>query len=659
MINIFNRKYLLLVLLVIGLAFLTSFISPPKASAAPPVPWNAGRIIDDSVFFNRNTMSAQDIQNFLSAKVPVCDTNHAPYTSPNSGVTYSPPFTCIKDYAANVPSMAADAYCGAINGGSMSAATIIKTVSQACGINPQVLIVLLQKEQGLITDTWPINPQYQFATGFCVYDDPATEPPSCQGTDGFFNQVYYGARQFQKYVKQPQSFIYRVGLSSFVAYAPDGSCGGSNVYMQNGATAALYNYTPYQPNQAAINAGLGTAPCGAYGNRNFWLYFWSWFGNTTGPDYAWSIDTFSYSPTMGVGQTQTMTLKATNTGRLPWYNQIAAPSTPTRVGTWTAGRASPFQAGSWLNSIRPANMTENYVPPGADGTFTFQVTAPNTTGTYVEPFNLLMENYLWLPWAGLSPTIEVVPAYHWKISDVIYGNGTGYLEPGTTQLITVKSLNDGTATWDKSSGPQIRLGTWAPGRVSPVADSGWISNIRAVTMNENTVAPGQVAGFQFYVRVPTSGMYYERFNLVAEGQTWFNDAGLTLYLQGTNYSWQPLGWTFSTPSADIPHGQKFTITVTAKNTGQTIWRQAGQYPIRLGTIDPINRGSALEDSSWFSSIRPAGLQEATVAPGGTGTFIFTATSPPVPGWRLEDFNLVAEGLQWLNNPGIHIYVNSL
>ena len=53
------------------------------------------------------------------------------------------------------------------------------------------------------------------------------------------------------------------------------------VYIQNQATAGLYNYTPYRPNQAALDAGYGTGDsCSAYGNRNFWLYFTDWFGST-------------------------------------------------------------------------------------------------------------------------------------------------------------------------------------------------------------------------------------------------------------------------------------------------------------------------------------------------------------------------------------------
>src|SRR5687768_4525090 len=46
-----------------------------QASALSGSEFNAGRIIDDEVFTNKNTMSIQDIQNFLNAKLGSCDTN--------------------------------------------------------------------------------------------------------------------------------------------------------------------------------------------------------------------------------------------------------------------------------------------------------------------------------------------------------------------------------------------------------------------------------------------------------------------------------------------------------------------------------------------------------------------------------------------------------
>ena len=67
-------------------------------------------------------------------------------------------------------------------------------------------------------------------------------------------------------------------LKDYIQYNPNASCGGSIVNVRSLATSALYRYTPYQPNAGALAAGYGTASCGAYGNRNFYLYFEDWFG---------------------------------------------------------------------------------------------------------------------------------------------------------------------------------------------------------------------------------------------------------------------------------------------------------------------------------------------------------------------------------------------
>ena len=60
------------------------------------------------------------------------------------------------------------------------------------------------------------------------------------------------------------------------------TCLRTQVYIENWATAALYIYTPYRPNQAALNAqwGLGDG-CSSYGNRNFFMLYSSWFGSPT------------------------------------------------------------------------------------------------------------------------------------------------------------------------------------------------------------------------------------------------------------------------------------------------------------------------------------------------------------------------------------------
>lgn len=315
------------VFVIAGFVILTTIgvtiLSNHSTSALSGSTFTPGQIIDDVVFYNSGSMSVDQIQEFLSSKVTNCDTNG---TQPASDWGYpsythaqlaqykregshgfkqdtgfnAPPYTCVKDYSQSTPQMeSASGYCGAISAGTRTAAQIIKDISVACGINPQVLIDLLEKEQSLITDNWPLQRQYADATGFACPDSAPCDP----AYGGFFYQVYYAARQFKIYQQNPNDYNYVAGRSNRVYWQtnfgsfvnPTGnandpsrngqsSCGYQNVPILNQATAGLYTYTPYQPNQAALANLYGNGDgCSAYGNRNFWRIFTDWFGATSSP----------------------------------------------------------------------------------------------------------------------------------------------------------------------------------------------------------------------------------------------------------------------------------------------------------------------------------------------------------------------------------------
>ena len=295
-------------LLIAGvlLCLLLGVIRIPSASAADASNFDPGHIIDDTVFYNSTAMTSSQIQNFLNAKVPNCDTNgtqpatdwgrsdisHATLASyirnGTNGYTkdsgfHAPPYTCLKDFKQNTPQMeAASGLCSSLSARTnRTAAQIINDVARACGINPQVFVVLLQKEMSLVTDNWPLNRQYKNATGFACPDTAPCDPKY----NGFFYQVYYAARQFMIYKKYANDFNYIAGRTNRIYWHPDLSrCGSSQVYIQNQATAALYIYTPYRPNQAALDNLYGTGnSCSSYGNRNFWRLFTDWFGSTIRP----------------------------------------------------------------------------------------------------------------------------------------------------------------------------------------------------------------------------------------------------------------------------------------------------------------------------------------------------------------------------------------
>ncbi|MDL5352569.1 hypothetical protein [Microbacterium sp. zg-YB36] len=261
----------LLVAFIATIGLLVPLPSEP-AAAADASDWDAGHIIDDQVFYDSNGMTATDVQTFLNGKVRTCADG----------------YTCLKSYAQSTPTVAADSHCrGYVGNPRETAAQIIDNVARSCGINQRVLLVLLEKEQSLITATRPSAWSYQAATGQGCPDTAPCDP----NTAGFFYQVYYAARQFQIYRATPNSWGYRAGRTNNILYSPTVSCGTKPVYIHNQATAALYIYTPYTPNDAALRNLYGTGDgCSAYGNRNFWRLFTDWFGDprsfTVHPGFA-------------------------------------------------------------------------------------------------------------------------------------------------------------------------------------------------------------------------------------------------------------------------------------------------------------------------------------------------------------------------------------
>lgn len=247
-----KRSLLLVVCLVVSMSAVVSTLSASVTHAVDPNTFNPGRIIDDGIFTNKNAMGWEAIQRFFNSKGVNCQNNQAP---------------CLKNFSE----------------GGKTAAQIIFDAGQEYNINPQVLIVLIQKEAGIVTATAPQNWQYRTAAGYAC---PDSTPGVCNASYlGFTNQVRSAARMFNNIMTANPNWYtpYIVGTNS-ILWNPNSACGRSTVVIQNRATQALYNYTPYRPNQAALNAGYGTGDgCSSYGNRNFFLYFNDWFGISSSP----------------------------------------------------------------------------------------------------------------------------------------------------------------------------------------------------------------------------------------------------------------------------------------------------------------------------------------------------------------------------------------
>lgn len=240
-----------------------------SASVAQQVvpPFNKDLLMDNAVFGDTGTMTVGQIQTFLNS-------------FPNS---------CIKSYQDDEP-LGRSTY-----GTKVSAAQVIYNAALLWGLNPQVLLATLEKEQSLVSGGGGCAPWrfwsamgYGCPDGGAQYQYPAlgiTGSGTCvkyEAWAGFARQVNSGAWQLQFNRQRADGNLGWNGSGSTPNYgyntagwrsqyagaAPvyfDGKAiiDGQAVTMGNGTTASLYTYTPH------VSA-----------NQAFVTLFNRWFGST-------------------------------------------------------------------------------------------------------------------------------------------------------------------------------------------------------------------------------------------------------------------------------------------------------------------------------------------------------------------------------------------
>lgn len=236
-------------------AFLVSICGALICNVQPAsAAFNKNNIIDNAIFDNSQTMTVNDIQNFLNG-------------FPNS---------CLKNYSSPYPN---DYFS---YGSNVSAARVIRRAADLWGINPQVILTTLEKEQSLVSGgvgcaSW----QYNSAMGMGCPDGGQCPAPEYRGfsqqvTKGSWllmftrqrsegNTAWNGDGSITYYGRMTAGYRARVQGGATSYYDGYTTIDGSSVYLSNGATASLYTYTPH-----------------FHGNQNFDLIFERWFGTTHG-----------------------------------------------------------------------------------------------------------------------------------------------------------------------------------------------------------------------------------------------------------------------------------------------------------------------------------------------------------------------------------------
>jgi hypothetical protein len=526
----------------------------------------------------------------------------------------------------------------------------------------------MQKEEGLVSGYWAspdrwndnadrLNIRLSWAMGYGYTEDPNNIKYEYRG---FYNQVNLAA--WQLYWNARRATLgysdYQVGQTM--------NFDGQDVHFDNASTAALYRYTPHIQ----------------YGFHNIYYEF---FGNLTGDiqdlnaDIHWEKPVGSLAP-LKPGETWQAKVEYRNAGSVTWKRDEV------RLGTKDPlDRRSIFNGGNgWTsNDKNRISMNESEVSTGNLATFEFEFKAPDTrpahTTNYLECFKPVKDSgdksgwfhnddqVCWsIPVAGMDDTYHY--SYVSQSPSFADDNATYQIMPGETKSFSLTLKNTGESTWTKDT---VRLGTSRPNDRIPfyTRASGWRSDgdQNRILMQEDSVAPGSEAHFNFDVSVPadsSGGTFREYYRLVADGIGWMEDYGIywnikiPTYAERYSCEWQSQNRA-DNPSGDpvtLYRGQKYNFTVTFRNNGITTWTQD---VVKLGTSRDRDRVSAFigyQESlyGWLSHNRIR-MEQNSVAPGELATFSFELKVPDnMPtGEYKEYFQMVAEHMTWMQDYGVY------
>ncbi len=202
-----------------------------------------------------------------------------------------------------------------------------------------------------------------------------------------------------------------------------------------------------------------------------------------------------------------------------------------------------------------------------------------------------------------------------------------------------------------------------PGNTVTFADP-WYQTDPFSTSVPETITIANAATAALYCYTPYVGPYSETgysgsYNFVYYFQLWFGSTQATVAYQWayegqSAYIDSAMTIPFTSSVLNVAPGQDFYISLEARNVGYETWEQSNFH---LGLSDPTSRTSPFYNSTWIDNNRPGGLSVSSVPPGGETTIDFTLQAPQQAGTYQEYYNLVADGITWLNDPGFNYTIN--
>lgn len=116
-------------------------------------------------------------------------------------------------------------------------------------------------------------------------------------------------------------------------------------------------------------------------------------------------------------------------------------------------------------------------------------------------------------------------------------------------------------------------------------------------------------------------------------------------------------WVSQSPYPTVDPGQQTPVlTLTFRNTGTLPWRRGvADQQANLG-LNGDDRSFAVYGVNWPTADRVAIQRESIVQPGQNATFSFSMRGPATPGVYRLDLRPVIDGVTWMEDQGVFMYV---
>lgn len=305
-----------------------------------------------------------------------------------------------------------------------------------------------------------------------------------------------------------------------------------------------------------------------------------------------------------------VTVVLKNTGTETWDSktQLIVNQNSDNNGAVTFGDAE-------IKSGAVATLTETTVAPGSTGSFTFTVDAQQTGGFLNFEMTPLFNG------RKKTTTYISLPVYvneaDFDYTLVAMDTPSSLMKTGAEETITVRLRNLGNVTWYKDGTTPIYLGTTE----EVDRESAFFPDRpqRPGILEQESVAPGEVADFTLTLQAPTTpGLYEEHFAPVIDGVQWLEDKGISFSVLVPNRS-NRVELLSTDTDRTLATGEQKEFSMTVQNVGDKTWKTTGSSAFTAS----VTKNARVK-------VQNIALDTQT-APGEEAVITFTITAPTKPG----------------------------